>query len=172
MQLKIVLRLLVIAACAVCVGCKTGDYLKLPACDEVIALMPEREADLLTNGRPKVISYFINAVSLQQMIANEMDIDLLKRQINKNPEFDFLIYVGGNSDDTKALEDFVYNNKLNVLLFLDTEENFKRLNLMPGITRIGIITDPELRKYDIAVCGTPLSPFDQVISEVRKGWGW
>lgn len=172
MQLKIVLRLLVIAACAVCVGCKTGDYLKLPACDEVIALMPEREADLLTNGRPKVISYFNNVAFLQQMIANEMDIDLLKKQINENQEFDFLIYVGGSNDDKEVLEDFVYTNKLNVLLFIDQDDRFKQMNNMQEISLVSLITDPELRQCGAAVFGTQISPFDQVISEVRKGWGW
>lgn len=81
--------------CLICLGafefgCSNQNYVKLPECKQVISLdstLNLSVSSFLKNFRPKIVT--LSNMHCFRMI----DIPLLRKQIEENPEFDFIFYV-------------------------------------------------------------------------------
>lgn len=165
MSAKIVVRLFLILALAAPCGCGVRERVSLPPCDDVVSLNPGVcPNDILHNKRPKVIT-FSNVFCLQFV-----EVEYLRRQINDNPEFDFLFYVKcDNDEERKKLDGFVRDNRLPITLFVDWQQKDCRAKRKAGsVTFVSIITDAHLARYGVASVGSPRSPFNSVMLNVRR----
>ena len=81
--------------CLICLGafefgCSNQNYVKLPECKQVISLdstLNLSVSSFLKNSRPKIVT--LSTMHCFRMI----DIPLLRKQIEENPEFDVIVYV-------------------------------------------------------------------------------
>lgn len=112
--------------CLICLGafefgCSNQNYVKLPECKQVISLdstLNLSVSSFLKNSRPKIVT--LSNMHCFRMI----DIPLLRKQIEENPEFDFIFYVEcENLSLLDELKHFVCDNKLQTVLFIDKIKN-------------------------------------------------
>lgn len=162
---KIVVRLFLILSIVGLSGCEIRTRVNLPECEDVVSLNQDAcPDDILHNQRPKVIT-FSNIFCLRFI-----DVEYLRKQINNNPEFDFLFYVKcDNDEDRKMLDVFVLDNRLPITLFVDWQKkDVQKDHDAEGVTLVSVITDAKLARYGVACVGSPLSPFNSVMSGVKK----
>lgn len=165
MSPKIVIRLLLLLSLALLCGCGGRACVNLPECNDVVSLNPDVSPnDILHNKRPKVIT-FSNVFCLRFV-----EVEYLRKQINDNPEFDFLFYVKCDTDeDRKILDGFVLDNRLSVTLFVDWQDkDLRTKNKAGSVNFVSVITDARLVKCGVASVGSPRSPFNSVMASVRK----
>jgi hypothetical protein len=94
------------------------------------------------------------------------DVEILKKQIAKYPEFDFIFYFCTSTDNIQRIAEITKASGLNIVAIVDTEGKFRQMNgISSKIISSALIFDKELKPHFSAVPGTRLSPFDR---EIRK----
>ena len=91
-----------------------------------------------------------------------IDIPLLRKQIEENPEFDFIFYVEcENLSLLDELKHFVCDNKLQTVLFIDKNQEYR-------VSYISRVVGSNLEIYETTMVGSLYSQFDIIIPKVRK----
>ena len=140
----------------------------LPECKVVYSHDSQSFADIINNGREKVVVY--NSFADKRIADKHLfnDIKLLKRQIAEYPEFDFIFYYHTNVDYSESLARIATENNLRMTLILDTQGEYATANgISKGVICVANIFDEELKKHFSAVPGTGFSPFDKTMREYR-----
>jgi hypothetical protein len=138
----------------------------LPECDVAYNAYNIPFSQLIQNSHPKV-------VVLNNMLAGKIsqetlfnDVEILKKQIAKYPEFDFIFYFCTSADNIQQITEITKASGLNIVAIVDTEGKFRQMNgISSKIISSALIFDKELKPHFSAVPGTRLSPFDR---EIRK----
>lgn len=164
MSFKIISRIFIILVIMVAsFGCKDQNRIVLPVCEGAIALDQDGLQCIFNTDRPKVVTF--SNIHCMQMI----DLALLQKQVNRNPDFDFLFYVLCDNDECRTmLEHFVHDNDLHIVLFIDRNDDYRRANnLQNSVSYSSVITGSNLSIYGVTMVGSPYSAFDNVILEAR-----
>jgi hypothetical protein len=94
------------------------------------------------------------------------DVEILKNQIAKYPEFDFIFYFCTSTDNIQQIAEITKESGLKIVAIVDTEGKFRQMNgISSKIISSALIFDKELKPHFSAVPGTRLSPFDK---EIKK----
>ena len=158
--------------CLICLGafefgCSNQNYVKLPECKQVISLdstLNLSVSSFLKNSRPKIVT--LSNMHRFRMI----DIPLLRKQIEENPEFDFIFYVEcENLSLLDELKHFVCDNKLQTVLFIDKNQEYRKKNhIHSRVSYISRVVGSNLEIYETTMVGSLYSQFDIIIPKVRK----
>lgn len=162
------LRPLLLAALALLSGCDDADRTTLPACKDYVAPEGTAVALALAEERPKVVTL----TTLRSF--GFLEVDVLRRQIRDNPEFDYLFYlVSATPDSRETVERFVRDNRLPIIVFFDWDNEFRKANGMSDqLSMVSCITDRELKTLGVAVIGSRMSPFDTEMRKARARLGF
>ena len=164
MQIKIIAVCAIIFAIVSAVyGCNKCPNEKLPICLDTVSLDANAHKNVFTSGNPKVVKF------IKPSCFQFLDMEILRRQINNNPEFDFLFYVNDDNINCRdMLEHFVHDNQLPIVLFIDYDNEYRKANnLSDNIGFTTCIIDENLIQRGVALIGCRFSPFDNVINKVR-----
>jgi hypothetical protein len=138
----------------------------LPECNVAYNAYNTPFSQLIQNSRPKVV--VLNNM-LAEKISQETlfnDVEILKKQIAKYPEFDFIFYFYTSTDNIQRIAEITKANGLNIVAIVDTEGKFRQMNgISSKIISSALIFDKELKPHFSAVPGTRLSPFEK---EIKK----
>ena len=94
------------------------------------------------------------------------DVEILRKQIDKYPDFDFIFYFATSTDNTQKIASITQESGLKIVAIVDAEGKFRELNgVSPNIIVSALIFDKELKPHFSAVPGTRLSPFEK---EIKK----
>ena len=149
-------------------SCTSSDSNKelLPECNVAYNAYNIPFSQLIQNSRPKVV--VLNNM-LAEKISQETlfnDVEILKKQIAKYPEFDFIFYFATSTDNAPQIATITRESGLKIVAIVDAEGKFREMNgISPNIIVSALIFDKELKPHFSAVPGTRLSPFDR---EIRK----
>lgn len=149
-------------------GCASTESKKelLPECNVAYNAYDVPFAQLIQNSRPKVVVY-------NNMLAGKInqttlfnDVKILKKQIDKYPEFDFIFYFATSTDNAPQIATITRKSGLKIVAIVDAEGKFREMNgISPNIIVSALIFDKELKPHFSAVPGTRLSPFEK---EIKK----
>lgn len=149
-------------------GCASTESKKelLPECNVAYNAYDVPFAQLIQNSRPKVVVY-------NNMLAGKInqttlfnDVKILKKQIDKYPEFDFIFYFATSTDNAPQIATITRESGSKIVAIVDAEGKFRQMNgISSKIISSALIFDKELKPHFSAVPGTRLSPFDR---EIRK----
>jgi hypothetical protein len=149
-------------------SCTSSDSNKdlLPECNVAYNAYNIPFSQLIQNSQPKV-------VVLNNMLAGKIsqetlfnDVEILKKQIAKYPEFDFIFYFYTSTDNIQQIAEITKESGLKIVAIVDTEGKFRQMNgISSKIISSALIFDKELKPHFSAVPGTRLSPFDK---EIKK----
>lgn len=141
----------------------------LPECKVVYSYDNQPFADIVSNGRPKIVVYNLfgdNRIADKHLFN---DIKLLKKHIAQNPEFDFIFYYHTNVDYSESLARIATENNLRMTLILDAQGEYATANeISKGIICVANIFDKKLRKHFSAVPGVGFSPFDKTMQKFKR----
>ena len=170
MSTKITNILVALLFATTLVACSSVEERKalLPECKVVYSHDSQSFADIVNNGREKVVVY--NSFADKRIADKHLfnDIKLLKRQIAEYPEFDFIFYYHTNVDYSESLARIATENNLRMTLILDAQGEYATANgISKGVICVANIFDEELKKHFSAVPGTGFSPFDKTMREYR-----
>ena len=149
-------------------GCASTESKKelLPECNVAYNAYNIPFSQLIQNSRPKVV--VLNNM-LAEKISQETlfnDVEILKKQIAKYPEFDFIFYFCTSADNIQQIAEITKASGLNIVAIVDAEGKFREMNgISPNIIVSALIFDKELKPHFSAVPGTRLSPFEK---EIKK----
>ena len=149
-------------------GCTNTESRKelLPECNIAYNAYNIPLSELLQNGRPKVVT---NNNMLAGCISKETlfnDVELLKKQIAKYPEFDFIFYFTTATDNVQQIAAIANECDLNIVAIVDAKGEFRQKNeLSDKMILSTLIFDKELKPHFSTIPGTRLSPFDSVIKK-------
>ena len=92
------------------------------------------------------------------------------KQIEENPEFDFIFYVEcENLSLLDELKHFVCDNKLQTVLFIDKNQEYRKKNhIHSRVSYISRVVGSNLEIYETTMVGSLYSQFDIIIPKVRK----
>lgn len=163
MSFKIISRIFIVLVLVILPSCKDQNRTILPVCEDAIALDQDEPHRVMNSNRPKVVTF--SNMNCMRMI----DLDLLRKHIDRNPEFDYLFYVLCDNDECRTmLEHFVHDNDLDIVLFIDHNDDYRRANnLHNSVSYVSVITDPNLLIQGVTMVGSPYSAFDDVILKAR-----
>lgn len=163
MSFKLIARIFIVLVLVALSSCKDQNRIILPVCEDVIALDQNESQRIFSTDRPKVVT-FSNMYCMEII-----DLDLLRNQIDHNPEFDFLFYVLCDNDECRTmLEHFVHDNDLDIVLFIDSNDDYRRANnLHNSVSYTSVITGSNLIIQGVTMVGSPYSAFDDVILKAR-----
>ncbi|MBQ5860762.1 MAG: hypothetical protein IIW65_01310 [Alistipes sp.] len=147
-------------------SCTSSDSNKelLPECNVAYNAYNIPFSQLIQNSRPKVV--VLNNM-LAEKISQETlfnDVEILKKQIAKYPEFDFIFYFCTSTDNIQRIAEITKASGLNIVAIVDTEGKFRQMNgISSKIISSALIFDKKLKPHFSAVPGTRLSPFESVL---------
>ena len=149
-------------------GCSSSESNKerLSECDVAYNAYNIPFAQLLQNSRPKVVVYNNMLAGKVNQTTLFNDVEILRKQINKYPDFDFIFYFATSTDNTQKIASITQESGLKIVAIVDAEGKFRELNgVSPNIIVSALIFDKELKPHFSAVPGTKLSPFEK---EIKK----
>ena len=149
-------------------NCTSSDSNKdlLPECNVAYNAYNIPFSQLIQNSRPKVV--VLNNMQAGKISQETLfnDVEILKKQIDKYPEFDFIFYFATSTDNAPQIATITRKSGLKIVAIVDTEGKFRQMNgISSKIISSALIFDKELKPHFSAVPGTRLSPFDK---EIRK----
>ena len=166
MQIKaLILNLLAITS--VCTGCNSlnSRHITLPECNIVYNAYEESFEQIISNERPNVV--VMHKISNSKINnATLYDVTLLKKQIARYSNFDFIFYFVTEPENASAICEIAKENNLNIIAIVDSSGTFCEMNKIDkGIILIANIVDSKFRAYHSALPGISFSPFDETIQE-------
>ena len=128
-------------------------------------VVPDSIEQIISNGRPKVV--------ISKIISHKIDknvlftnVELLKQQIERYSDFDFIFYFATTSENLPAVRSVAESTGLKIIAIVDAQDSFRKSNKKDErIIFSAIVVDNELRRYPSAIPGFELSPFDETMQD-------
>ena len=137
---------------------------RLPECNVAYNAYDIPFSQLIQNSRPKVVVYNNMLAGKISQVTLYNDVEILKKQIAKYPEFDFIFYFCTSTDNIQQIATITQESGLNIVAIVDAEGKYRQQNgISPKIISSALIFDKELKPHFSAIPGTNLSPFERVL---------
>ena len=161
------LILSILTATMVFAGCsnKNTQRTELPECEIAYNAYDKPFEQIISNGRPKVV---ISKIISHKIGKNVLftNVELLKQQIERYSDFDFIFYFATTSENLPAVRSAAESTGLKIIAIVDAQDSFRKSNKMDERTIFSaIVVDNELRRYPSAIPGFELSPFDETMQD-------
>ena len=168
MQIKtLILSILTLTATIAFTCCSNlnTQRIALPECEIAYNAYNEPFEQVLSNGRPKVVISKIISPKIGKNVLFT-NVELLKQQIERYSDFDFIFYFVTTSENLPAVRKVAESTGLKIIAIVDAQDSFRKSNKMDERTIFSaIVVDNELRKYPSALPGFELSPFDETMQD-------
>lgn len=166
MQIK-TLILSILTATVAFAGCSNlnTQRIVLPECEIAYNAYNEPFEQIISNGRPKVV---ISKIISHKIGKNVLftNVELLKQQIERYSDFDFIFYFATTSENLPAVRSVAESTGLKIIAIVDAQDSFRKSNKKDErIIFSAIVVDNELRRYPSAIPGFELSPFDETMQD-------
>lgn len=166
MQIK-TLILSILTATVAFAGCSNlnTQRIALPECEIAYNAYNEPFEQIISNGRPKVVISKIISPKIGKNVLFT-NVELLKQQIERYSDFDFIFYFATTSENLPAVRSVAESTGLKIIAIVDAQDSFRKSNKMDERTIFSaIVVDNELRRYPSAIPGFELSPFDETMQD-------
>ncbi len=147
-------------------GCSSIESRKelLPECNLAYNAYDITFSQLIQNSRPKVVVYNNMLAGKINQVTLFNDVEILKKQIAKYPEFDFIFYFCTSTDNIQQIAAITQESGLNIVAIVDADGKFRQLNdISDRVIVSALIFDKELKPHFSAIPGTRISPFESVL---------
>lgn len=160
-NIAIAVSAIIVGVC-LAAGCNSRDSRTtlLPECEIAYNGIDVPFSQIVESTRPKVV---VCNNMLAKNISKEAlfnDVELLRRQIEEFPEFDFIFYLATSSDNVQRVETVARENRIKAVVMIDPAGTFRTLNKLDSRAIVSaMIFDSELKPHLSALPGVGFSPF-------------